>query len=192
MTNPFSNFESLEDDDSDDRDDGPTNRENDRADTNRPTSTRREPAASQPAASPPPVRYEPVRMRIMRVAVRLPTTFTKENLAVACWETYPEDFGFVTSDGKSWPDHASLCSKLYGASGLIASGNIVQDGKLLSVSPVTYDRLSPVRREHFDAKELLKRASDVLHTVRATPQSPQLDAQVDELLAAFDAFRSRA
>ncbi len=66
--------------------------------------------------SGPESRYD----QVLRVALTLPEEFTKEDLTVACWVAYPEDFGFAASDGISRPHSNAVNVRVNGSVGLVA------------------------------------------------------------------------
>lgn len=60
------------------------------------------------------------RVLILRVACTLGETFTKEELAIACWKAHPDQFGFKASDGISRPHTNATNCKINGSTGLVA------------------------------------------------------------------------
>jgi len=65
------------------------------------------------------------RERILEVARTLAQPFSPPDLVVACWRKYPDEFG-LQGYGSKYPAAHRVYSKLYGSTGVIASGAIVQ------------------------------------------------------------------
>lgn len=96
-----------------------------------------------PARPPPPpqgmivrpmvLRDDNVRHAILGVACTLPTTFTKEDLAIACWRSDPQRFGLRGYEDQ-FPDSNGVWSKLAGLQGLTGRGWVSGTSAALSVT----------------------------------------------------------
>jgi hypothetical protein len=77
----------------------------------------------------------PLWLRILRVATCMPSeTWTKADLAVACWIADPDAFG-LTGYREKYPDAQRVYSKVDGAAGLIHRGYLEQlDPKLVTIT----------------------------------------------------------
>jgi hypothetical protein len=94
-----------------------------------------EPIASNdtgPRSKGRPVHLSPTHAAIMEAARTLPAPFSREALAVACWQIHPARFalrGFAEH-----PNSTAVWCKLAGAGGLIDRGLIEQDATGLRVT----------------------------------------------------------
>lgn len=128
---------------------------------------------------------EPHFLLILRAALTMPATFSKADLVVVAWETYPHEFGMRAYD---FPNSQAVYCKIDGATGLVGRGylewisagvlSVTAAGRKFAAKPATDEP----RATYADLRASLVAILEV-------PMSPRTVADTNAVETARDALR---